>query len=71
MRLTIEILRKKQKKVITIPFSTGDNSRRVVLPIGGGVMGKRVHDDLFQGVAHGPFHEDFCIGTVGIKWLSR
>ena len=52
MRLTIEILRKKQKKVITIPFSTGDNSRRVVLPIGGGVMGKRVHDDLFQGVAH-------------------
>ena len=34
-------LAKNQKRAITIPFPTGDNSRRVVLPIGGGVMGKR------------------------------
>ena len=41
MRLTIQILRKTKKKAIIIPFSTGDNLRHVVLPIGGGVMGKR------------------------------
>ena len=63
MRLTIEILRKNQKKAIIIPLSTGDNSRRVVLPIGGGIMGKEVHD-IFQGVPHGPFHEGFFTGTV-------
>ena len=28
---------KNQKKAITIPFLIGDNSRRVVLPIGGEV----------------------------------
>ena len=41
MRLTIDISRKNQKKAIIISFSTGDNSRHAVLPIGGGVMGKR------------------------------
>ena len=32
---------KNLKRAIIIPFSTWDNLQRVVLPIGGGVMGKK------------------------------